>query len=118
MRQKTLIIILVISTIIAGWAWYENTLAIDFFVTKNHHLTNRKKAEIMNEKNIDTLRKKSIDIIDNFESHRRLVDKRAVKAQNMLAAINCVLFLALIVSIFDFWKKIAADRIESVSSQA
>ena len=105
MRQKILIILLTLLTILTSWTWYENTFAIDFFETKNRHLRNQKRIEIMNEDNIDSVRQKAVKILDNYEQRHSVSDKTIVKVQNMLTVTTCVTFLTLLLSIFEFRKK-------------
>lgn len=105
MRQRIIFTLLTILTILLCWTWYENTFAIDFFATKNRHLRNQKRIEIMNEDNIDSVRQQAITILDNYELGHSMTDKAVIKVQNMLTVMTCVTFLALILSAFGLGRK-------------
>lgn len=105
MRHKIIFILLVILTILSCWTWYENTFAIDFFATKNRHLRNQKKIEIINEDNIDSVRQKAITILDNYESGHSMTDKTVIGVQKMLTVTTCVTFLTLMLSAFELFRR-------------
>ena len=104
MRYKIIIALLVSLTILTCWTWYENTFAIDFFATKNHHLRNQKRIEIMKETNIDSVRQKAVEILDNYEQGLSITDKAILKVQSMVTVTIGVTFLILILSVFEFRK--------------
>jgi hypothetical protein len=108
MRQKILVILLTLLTILTSWTWYENTYRIDFFATKNRHLRNQKRIEIINEGNIDSLRQKAVKILDNYEQHHDQSDKAVLEIQDMLTLTTCLTLLTLILLIFEFRKKIGS----------
>jgi hypothetical protein len=105
MRRKIIIALLALLTILICWTWYENTFAIDWFATKNHHLRNQKRIEIMNEPDIDFVRQKAVKILDNYELGHSKTDKTIIKVQNILTLTACLTFLTLIVAIFEFRRK-------------
>lgn len=105
MRQKFIIILLSLSTILTCWIWYENTFAIDYFATKNRHVRSQRRIEILNENNVDSVRQKALKILDNYEHGHSSTDRTIIKVQKMLTVSLSVTFLALILSAFEFRRK-------------
>lgn len=105
MGQKILITLLTFLTILTIWAWYMNIYRFDFFSTKNRHLRNQQRIEIIAEKNIDSLRQKAVKVLDDYEQHRSESDKASIETQNLLMGTACLTFLSLILLIFELRKK-------------
>jgi hypothetical protein len=99
MRLTVLFILLTITAILTISTIYHNSFQIDFAATKNNHLTNQRKAEIMGESNVDSLRQRAISAWDSLDQRRKETDLRANKIQVLLVwtLVSIVGSLAMIV---------------------
>src|SRR5687768_12283336 len=85
MRGKVLVMISVVTIILMTWAWMNNTFQLNMAGSKNTRLLYERTKEITKTNNIDSLKQKTLQLIDQLEKQNVERGETAVDVQNLLA---------------------------------
>jgi hypothetical protein len=105
MRLRILILLTAIASVLTIWAWMNNTFQIDFAATKNRHLINEKRNEIVRTMNIDSLREKSLQVIDKMNDRNRKQNHIATKVERLLSVTILLNLISLAVVLLEIQKR-------------
>jgi hypothetical protein len=102
MRLKILILISVLTLMLTFWAWSTNPFQLDIAATKNRRLIHERTKEITAMTNIDSLKQRTFQIINQLDKRNLKKDQIVMNVQNLLTVtilLNVVSITLLVVEI-------------------
>ncbi len=100
MRLKVLLVFSLLTAALTIWAWADNPFQLDIAATKNRRLIYERTKEIEAASDIDSLRQKTFQIINQLDKRNLERDQIVVRVQNLLTVtilLNVISITLLIV---------------------
>ncbi len=109
LRLKILLLLSLLSTGLIVYSWIQNTYQIDFFATKNRHLRIQMIQELKENNDIDSVKVKAIQIVENIGQNANKDSKRAIKESKIQIGIFCLLLIVNVLIIIEIRNKNATQ---------
>ncbi len=110
LRLKILLILSLVSTGMIVYSWIQNSYQIDYFATKNRHLRNQMIQELKATNDIDSVKVKAIQIVENIGQNANKDSKRAIKESKIQIGIICLLLIINVLIIIEMKRKTPHNR--------
>ena len=104
-RHKMLLILSLISTGLLIYSWIQNSYQIDFAATKNRHLRNQMIQELKETNDIDSVKIKAIQIVENIGHKTNNDNNRAIIESKIQIGIFCLLLMINVLIIIEIKRK-------------